>query len=173
MEQTYPGGYPAAQIRRSAHPAQQEGLRADAAAQPYFNLPRWPEEGGPALSRAETGQLLMPRTITLEMAPGVEQEAVDAPLDRQEAFAGSLKALLGKNIGHYVVASFLMGTQSPVSWEGFLYAVGNDYLVIFQPDMDRFVTCDLYSLKFIEVHDRRGMVPPCAGARRRDGAALW
>lgn len=152
MEQTYPGGYPAAQIRRTARPAQQ----------PYFDRPQPEEEA-----------LLMPRTITLEMTPGAAQETVEAPLDRQEAFAGSLKSLLGRNLGHYVVASFLMGTQSPVSWEGFLYAVGNDYLVIFQPDMDRFVTCDLYSLKFIEFHDRRGTVPPCAGARRRDGAALW
>lgn len=110
---------------------------------------------------------------TLQLQPGVSQEAVESPLNSQEAFAASMKALLGRNIGHYVVASFLVGTQSPVSWQGFLHSVGNDYIVIFQPDMGRYVTCDLYSLKFVEFHDQKGVIPQCAGVRRRDGAQIW
>lgn len=118
-------------------------------------------------------QTLFPQPITLRLEPEIPQDAVEAPITPQEAFAGSMKALLGRNVGHYVVASFLIGTQNPVSWEGFLHAVGNDYLVIFQPDMGRYVTCDLYSLKFVEFHDQKGVVPPCAGYRRRDAAHYW
>lgn len=190
MNQNYSGGYPAAQTRPALPGARQaeDALRGGSAEPvrqsvpgPYFNVSRWPEEGlqDPARTQARTQaqtqaeQAGMPQTITLQMSPGVSQDTVESPLDRQEAFSGSMKALLGKNIGHYVAASFLVGTQNPVSWEGFLYAVGNDYMVIFQPDMNRFITCDLYSLKFIEFHDRRGVVPTCTSMRRRDGSASW
>ena len=186
MNQSYSGGYPAAQTRSAPSDPRQtaDALHSgtaepvhQSAPRPYFNVPRWSEEGlqDPAQTRMQTQaeQAGMPQTITLQMSPSVSQDAVESPLDQQEAYSGSMKALLGKNIGHYVAASFLVGTQNPVSWEGFLYAVGNDYMVIFQPDMNRFVTCDLYSLKFIEFHDRRGMVPACSGMRRRDGSASW
>ena len=87
---------------------------------------------------------------------------------------GTMKALLAKNIGSYVVATFLLGMQEPVSWEGFLHSVGNDYLVIYQPDKGRYITGDLYSLKFIEFHDAtQGTVPASAGYRRRDGQRIW
>lgn len=110
---------------------------------------------------------------TLQFDHGLPMDAIVSPVSAQEAFVGSIKALLGKNLGHYVVASFLVGTQEPVSWQGFLHAVGNDYIVIFQPDMGRYVTCDMYSLKFVEFHDQKGVIPTCAGVRRRDGAKIW
>ena len=49
---------------------------------------------------------------------------------------GSLRALLGRNIGRRASASFL---------------VGSDYLVLRQGDFS--TGCDLYALKFIEFHD--------------------
>lgn len=115
----------------------------------------------------------LPQPSTLQMEHGLSQEVIESPITMQEAFAGSMKSLLGKNVGHYVIASFLIGTQEPVSWQGFLHEVGNDYIVIFQPDMGRYVTCDLYSLKFVEFHDQKGVVPPCVGTRRRDAARIW
>lgn len=128
----------------------------------------------PSITPAQPAQQnVFPQTITLRLAPEISQEAVESPVTSQEAFEGSMKALLGRNIGHYVVASFLVGTQDPVSWEGFLHSVGNDYITIFQPDQGRYVTCDLYSLKFVEFHDQKGVVPACAGYRRRDAAPIW
>lgn len=109
----------------------------------------------------------------LDFSTGLSQDAVENPVNTQEAYRGSLKSLLAKNVGHYVVATFLIGTQSPVSWEGFLHSVGNDYLVIFQPDQGRYITGDFYALKFVEFHDTAGVVPACAGYRRRDGQHIW
>lgn len=146
-----------------------------------YNYAGFPEDGQTPQSTAaqsqQTAQTPQPgalvRPVTLQLEPDVSRDVVEAPLTTQEAFAGSMKMLLGKNIGHYIVASFLVGTQAPVSWEGFLHSVGNDYIVIFQPDMGRFLTCDLYSLKFVEFHDQKGVIPQCPGMRRRDGAAIW
>lgn len=109
----------------------------------------------------------------LEFNTGLPDDAVQNPVTAQEAYAGSMKGLLAKNVGHYIVATFLVGTQNPVSWEGFLHSVGNDYLVIFQPDMGRYITGDFYSLKFVEFHDTKGVIPTCAGYRRRDGQRIW
>jgi hypothetical protein len=114
-----------------------------------------------------------PATGTMQFDTGLSRDAINSPMTTQEAYQGSLRALLARNVGHYVVATFLIGTQSPVSWEGFLHSVGNDYLVIFQPDQGRYITGDFYALKFVEFHNTKGVVPPCAGYRRRDGQHIW
>ncbi len=82
-------------------------------------------------------------------------EVINSPISVEEAYRGSLKAMLAKYIGTYVVASFLVGTQSTVSWEGVLYDVGNDYVTIYQAGRDRYIVSDIYSLKFIEFYDTR------------------
>ena len=85
-----------------------------------------------------------------------------------EAYLGSWKALLSRYEGSYVVATFLVGTQNTVSWEGILFDVGNDYLTIYQEARDRYIVSDYYSLKFIEFYDveRRRR---CAELLREDG----
>lgn len=82
-------------------------------------------------------------------------EVINSPISVEEAYRGSLKAMLAKYIGTYVVASFLVGTQNTVSWEGVLYDVGNDYVTIYQAGRDRYIVSDIYSLKFIEFYDTR------------------
>lgn len=132
--------------------------------QPGFqNIPAQPQQQAAA----------QPDDRSLQMDSGLSQDAIESPVTADEAYRGSLKALLAKNVGHYVVATFLIGTQSPVSWEGFLHSVGNDYLVIFQPDPGRYITGDYYALKFVEFHDTKGVVPSCPGYRRRDGQHIW
>ena len=64
---------------------------------------------------------------------------------------GSLRDLLGRNIGRRASASFLVGSYRLVRQEGILEAVGTDYLVLRQGDF--FTGCGLYRLKFIEFHD--------------------
>lgn len=104
----------------------------------------------------------------MDLSTGLSAGALENPTTLEEARLGSLRAMLMKIVGHYVVASFLIGTEEAVSWEGFLYSVGNDYIVIFQPDIGRYVTGDLYSLKFVEFYNEKGTVPTCIGNRRRD-----
>ena len=82
-------------------------------------------------------------------------EVIEAPLTADEAYRGSMKAKLAKYVGSYVVATFLVGTQSTVSWEGILYDVGNDFLTIYQEPRDRYIVTDIYSLKYIEFYDTR------------------
>ncbi len=115
----------------------------------------------------------IPKAGPLRLSSGLTPEALESPVNQQEALQGSLKGLLARNLGHYVVATFLIGTQSPVSWEGFLHSVGNDYMVIYQPDQGRYITGDFYSLKFVEFHDTAGVKPDCPGYRRRDGQQMW
>ena len=109
-----------------------------------------------------------------DMQNDLPVEVIQAPTSVGEAYLGSWKALLSRYEGSYVVATFLVGTQNPISWEGILHSVGNNYLVIFQPDQGRYITGDLYALKFVEFSDSApGVVPPCTGYRRRDGQQIW
>lgn len=82
-------------------------------------------------------------------------DVIEAPTTMGEVYRGSMKALLLRNIGNYVVATFLIGTQTTVSWEGILYDVGNDYLAIYQSGRDQYIVSDLYSLKYVEFYDTR------------------
>lgn len=108
----------------------------------------------------------------LQMHSGLDLDALDGPFTNADLAKASLKGLLMRNLGFYIVAGFLVGTQSPVSWEGILYSVGNDYIVIYQPDVDRYITGDLYSLKFVEFHNTQTSTP-WAGYRRREGSRIW
>ena len=103
-----------------------------------------------------------------DMQNDLPVEVIQAPTSVGEAYLGSWKALLSRYEGSYVVATFLVGTQNTVSWEGILFDVGNDYLTIYQEARDRYIVSDYYSLKFIEFYDveRRRR---CAELLREDG----
>ncbi|MBQ7777681.1 MAG: hypothetical protein IJ396_02125 [Oscillibacter sp.] len=91
----------------------------------------------------------------LQMTHGLPSEVIEAPTDREEAFLGSLKATLIRNKGNYIVATFLVGTQNTVTWEGILYEVGNDFVTIYQEGRDRYIVSDIYSLRYMEFYDIR------------------
>lgn len=82
-------------------------------------------------------------------------DVIESPTTMEEVYRGSMKSLLLRNVGNYVVATFLIGTQTTVSWEGILYDVGNDYLAIYQSGRDQYIVSDLYSLKYVEFYDTR------------------
>lgn len=104
-----------------------------------------------------------PRTVDSqdmgEIWPNIENnlsnEVIESPTTMEEVYRGSMKSLLLRNVGNYVVATFLIGTQTTVSWEGILYDVGNDYLAIYQSGRDQYIVSDLYSLKYVEFYDTR------------------
>ncbi|MBQ2996111.1 MAG: hypothetical protein IJE22_02610 [Oscillibacter sp.] len=90
---------------------------------------------------------------SLQMQNNLPTEVIESPTTTNEAYLGSLKAMLLRNRGNYIVATFLIGTQNTVSWEGILYEVGNDYVTIYQPGRDRYIVSDMYSIKYMEFYD--------------------
>jgi hypothetical protein len=92
---------------------------------------------------------------TLDLQTHQPLEVIEAPTSMNEAFLGSLKSMLLRNRGSFVTATFLIGTQGTAVWEGILYEVGNDHIVVYQPGRQRYIACDLYSLKYIEFYDTR------------------
>ena len=92
---------------------------------------------------------------TLDLQTHQPIEVIEAPTGMNEAFLGSLKAMLLRNRGNFITATFLIGTQGTTAWEGILHDVGNDYLVIYQPGRQRYIACDIYSLKYIEFYDTK------------------
>ena len=101
----------------------------------------------------QTSNMMTYNGGSLNMKHNLSDEVIQSPVNRQEAYLGSLKAMLARNEGSYIVASFLVGTQGLVSWEGILYDVGNDYLTIYQEARNRYIVSDYYSLKFMEFYD--------------------
>lgn len=144
----------------------------------------WAEEITPSASAARdwntpwTGQdtrfPMTGRDSTLtspQMRNNLPAEVIESPTSLDEAYLGSLKATLVRNKGNFIVATFLIGTQSTVSWEGILYEVGNDYVTIYQPGRDRYVVIDMYSLKYMEFYDtqRRALCDELLAERGIDG----
>lgn len=92
---------------------------------------------------------------TLDMQTHQPMEVIESPTSTNEAFLGSMKAMLLRNRGSFVTATFLIGTQGTATWEGILHDVGNDHIIIFQPGRQRYIACDIYALKYIEFYDTR------------------
>ncbi|MCI9036635.1 MAG: hypothetical protein HFF80_02630 [Oscillospiraceae bacterium] len=98
----------------------------------------------------------------------VDMEGTHMPANASEAYQASLRSLLNRNVGYFVVATFQIGPQQSVTWQGILHTVGSDYIVLFQPDYERYISGDLYSLKFVQFHNVKG-VPYCAAAQSWQG----
>lgn len=98
----------------------------------------------------------------------VNMAATHRPENAEDAYQASLRSLLDRNIGYFVVATFQVGQNQPVIWQGILHSVGNDYIVLYQPDYERYVSGDLYSLKFVQFHNIKG-IPYCAASQTWQG----
>ena len=130
-----------------------------------------PMQGGlTPMQTSQSNMALIPQRPDHIMLRQEGIETIEDPAGRRDVTNSSIRGLLARNLGYYVVASFLMGTQQAIQWEGILASVGNDYLVIYQPDQNRFVSGDIYSLKFVEFHENQSA---CAGYRRRDAFQGW
>ena len=130
-----------------------------------------PMQGGMTpMQTSQSNMALIPQRPDHIMLRQEGIETIEDPAGRRDVTNSSIRGLLARNLGYYVVASFLMGTQQAIQWEGILASVGNDYLVIYQPDQNRFFSGDIYSLKFVEFHENQSA---CAGYRRRDAFQGW
>ena len=130
-----------------------------------------PMQGGMTpMQTSQSNMALIPQRPDHIMLRQEGIETTEDPAGRRDVTNSSIRGLLARNLGYYVVASFLMGTQQAIQWEGILASVGNDYLVIYQPDQNRFVSGDIYSLKFVEFHENQSAG---AGYRRRAAFQGW
>ena len=86
-------------------------------------------------------------------APAVQGEAgINTPPEQNfnpPAMAGSMQQFLNDNLGEYVVIEFLIGTQTMVQKAGVLYAVGTSVVTLYEEVSQTFVTCDIFSVKFV------------------------
>ncbi len=93
----------------------------------------------------------------------VDMETTHNPSNTGDAYQASLRSLLARNVGFFVVVTFLAGTQRMVTWQGILHTVGSDYIVIYQPDYERYISCDFYAIKFVQFHNTTS-TPYCASS---------
>ena len=93
----------------------------------------------------------------------VDMETTHNPTNSSDAYQASLRSLLARNVGYFIVATFLTGTQRMVTWQGILHTVGSDYIVIYQPDYERYISCDFYAIKFVQFHNTKN-TPYCASS---------
>lgn len=118
-----------------------------------------PPEGMGGSVPAGRPQFTVPQSQ--RMKNPLDMASTHSPADTRESYLASLRSLLHRNVGYFVVATFLVGTQQAVTWQGILHSVGSDYLVIYQPNYNRYVSCDLYAVKFVQFHDTKD-VPYCS-----------
>ncbi len=146
MPQDMGAGQPQGQWMGSQQPGWNMG--------PQQNNWQPPMMGGGASSSFEQSQ---------RMKNPVDMETTHSPNNSSEAYQASLRSLLARNVGFFIVATFLTGTQRMVTWQGILHTVGSDYLVIYQPDYERYISCDFYALKFVQFHNTKN-TPYCASS---------
>ena len=87
-----------------------------------------------------------------ELYAAYETRSINVPQAQNfntPAMDGSLQQFLADNLGSYVVVEFLVGTQILVQKAGILYALGSSILTLFEEISETFVTCDIYSVKFV------------------------
>jgi len=154
------------EINGGAGPAPMQGMNSGMNAVPNQGMNTAPIQG--MNGGDHLGGISSAAAQSQRMKNPVNMADTHMPPDSETAYQASLRSLLNRNVGYFVVATFLVGTSQPVTWQGILHSVGNDYLVIFQPDYERYISGDLYSLKFVQFHNVKG-VPYCAGFQNWQG----
>lgn len=84
-----------------------------------------------------------------DMNVDIPANDIENPQNSDQAFAASFSNMLLRNLGYYVVCEFLIGTTELEQKDGILYSVGNNFVALYQEEYDRYVVCDLFSLKFV------------------------
>lgn len=73
-------------------------------------------------------------------------------------FAGSMQQLLSENLGNYVVIEFLIGSNSTTMQQGILYNVASQFVVLYDDFSQRYIVCDIFTIKFVYFYLSRAML---------------
>lgn len=88
-------------------------------------------------------------------SPNESMESVLLPRSLDDVEMGSLQEALADNLGYYVEIDFLIGTNNIVTRSGILYAVGVNYVTLYQEEDDRYIVGDMYSIKFVTFYNSK------------------
>lgn len=67
-----------------------------------------------------------------------------------ETMRGSVQEIVADNIGVYVVCEFLLGTGPNLARkQGYIHSAGRSYFTLYEDQYNRYVMCDVFSVKFI------------------------
>lgn len=66
-----------------------------------------------------------------------------------EEMQGSMQQILARNIGEYIVAEFLIGTERIMRKQGILYFVGRSFVTLYDDMHNNYIVCDIFSIKFV------------------------
>lgn len=113
--------------------------------QPNPNLPSNPTQPIPPMLAPEGA---IPR-ITIPPPESFDSEAMQ----------GSMQQILSDNIGIYATVEFLVGTQSLMRKDGFIYSVGRTYVILYEDRLQHYVVCDIFSVRFVTFYPP-GIKPP-------------
>lgn len=110
-----------------------------------INLPQGPAQPLPSMPypQVNTPQITIP-----------PPESFDS-----EAMQGSMQQILSDNIGIYATVEFLVGTQSLMRKDGFIYSVGRTYVILYEDRLQHYVVCDIFSVRFVTFYPP-GTRPP-------------
>ena len=90
---------------------------------------------------------------SLDMQPRATTEQIENPQSNVDVYEGSMISILRQNTGYYVVCEFVVGQGTLVRKEGILYSSGLNFFTLYQAEEDRYVVCDIFSVKFIYFYD--------------------
>lgn len=74
------------------------------------------------------------------------------PQNTAQAYLDTFQAVLQSSLGEYVVIEFLIGTSNLTEKSGLLYAVGNNFVTLYDIKNGQYIVCDLFSVKFVTIY---------------------
>lgn len=108
----------------------------------------------PSAAQGSRMQGMVPGTVQssqrTDTSLGPLPSALPGISSAEQLLHSSWKSLMARNVGRSVVVSFLVGTRNTVVAQGILYEVGNDYIALYQPKDQSYISADLYSIRFME-----------------------
>ncbi len=113
------------------------------------NIPGYFYDEPLSMNQGATNSFPQNPSVPPNPSPQESPEAVGNPQNNQEVYGGSFQAALQNNLGYFVVIEFLIGTNGLTEKEGILYAVGNNFVTLYEQETDRYIVCDLFSIKFV------------------------
>lgn len=118
--------------------------------QQFYANPSMPMQNDPEMPQPSRNQQTQPPQVQ----PQESASAVENPQNLEEVYLGSFLSVLRDNLGYYVVIEFLIGTSNLTEKEGILYAVGNNFVTLYEQETDRYIVCDLFSIKFVTFYNQ-------------------
>ncbi len=113
----------------------------------------------------DNNSMPQPNSSQPSLTPNESPQMVGAPQTAEQAYLGSFESALQDNLGFFVIIEFLIGTNGLTEKEGILYSVGNNFVTLYEQETDRYIVCDLYSVKFVTFFRQR----PSSGRGNRLG----